>query len=70
VSSGEPRGHRSLRVPCLHNPLHDTVVAHLKDQQFTWFDFEGPSDEDLAKLTQLPAWAPMTASTSGTSMTG
>ncbi len=61
MSSGEPRGHReSLRVPCLHNPQHDTVVAHLKDQKFTWFDYDGPSDEDLAKLAKLIDLHPLT----------
>jgi magnesium transporter len=47
-------------VPCLSNPSHDAVVAHLKDQQFTWFDFEGPSDEDLAKLAKLIDLHPLT----------
>jgi magnesium transporter len=61
VSSGEPGGHsRSLRVPCLQNPPHEAVVAHLKNQQFTWFDFEGPSDEDLSKLAQLIHLHPLT----------
>jgi magnesium transporter len=61
VSSGEPRGHSlSLRVPCLENPPHEAVVAHLKDQKFAWYDFEGPTDEDLAKLAKLINLHPLT----------
>src|ERR1700722_8068896 len=60
VSSGKPRGHQSLRVPCLSNPPDDAVVAHLKGQQFAWYDFEGPTDEDLAKLAKLIDLHPLT----------
>ena len=50
----------ALRVPCLHNPKHEDVVAHLKDRRFVWIDYEGPSDADLSELSALIKLHPLT----------
>jgi magnesium transporter len=49
-----------LQVPCLHNPSHEDVVAHLEHHKFVWIDFEGPRDEDLTRLSELIKLHPLT----------
>jgi magnesium transporter len=62
VSEGDTSGGRpeAVRVPCLHNPSHDEIAAHLDDSQFLWVDYEGPSDEDLTELSKLIKLHPLT----------
>jgi len=62
VNSGTPGGGppTPLRVPCLHNPKHHEVRAHIEGQQFVWLDYEGPSDEDLAELAKIINLHPLT----------
>lgn len=63
MSDSEPEAARhphAVRVPCLHNPKHHEIVAHLDGQRFVWLDYEGPSDEDLAKLAKLIRLHPLT----------
>jgi magnesium transporter len=63
VSSASPADeHRSgaVRVPCLHNPKRHELRAHLKDSQFVWIDYEGPTNEDLAELAKLINLHPLT----------
>ena len=49
-----------VRVPCLRNPPHDDLRAHLQSRQFVWVDFEGPSDADLTQLSELIQLHPLT----------
>ena len=49
-----------MRVPCLHNPSHHEIVAHLDGHRFVWIDYEGPSDEDLTELGKLIKLHPLT----------
>jgi magnesium transporter len=51
---------KTVRVPCLHNPEHEQVVAHIKGQRFVWIDYEGPSDEELTELSKLIDLHPLT----------
>jgi magnesium transporter len=63
VNPGEPAAQERpepLRVPCLHNPKHHEVRAHLEDQQFVWLDYEGPTDEDITELAKLINLHPLT----------
>jgi magnesium transporter len=62
VTAADPEATDSapLRVRCLHNPDHDDLTAQLQKQGFTWLDLEGPSDEDLAKLSELIKLHPLT----------
>ena len=63
MSSASPADeHRSgaVRVPCLHNPKRHELRAHLKDSQFVWIDYEGPTNEDLAELAKLINLHPLT----------
>jgi magnesium transporter len=62
VTSADPEAARktSLRVSCLHNPDHDDLTAQLEKQGFTWIDLEGPSEEDLARLSKLIKLHPLT----------
>jgi magnesium transporter len=49
-----------MRVPCLHNPKHHEVVTHIKDEEFVWLDYEGPSNEEIAELAALLDLHPLT----------
>jgi len=49
-----------LRVPCLRNPDHGELSAHLDRRQFVWVDYEGPSDADLRRLSELIQLHPLT----------
>ena len=62
MTTGEPDAKRRepIRVPCLHNPDHSEVAAHLNDEKFVWVDYEDPSDEDLAQLATLVKLHPLT----------
>jgi magnesium transporter len=62
VSTGDPAGQssRAVRVRCVHNPHHDDAAAHIDAQHFVWIDFEGPSDEDLAKIADKMKLHPLT----------
>jgi magnesium transporter len=63
VNPGEPAAQQRpepLRVPCLHNPKHHEVRAHLDDQRFVWLDYEGPTDEDINELAKLIKLHPLT----------
>jgi magnesium transporter len=62
VISGDPdaQGREPLRVPCLHNPKHHEVRAHIKDQEFVWLDYEGPSNEEIVELAELLNLHPLT----------
>ncbi|MGZ4273031.1 MAG: magnesium/cobalt transporter CorA [Solirubrobacteraceae bacterium] len=62
MSPGEPAAPRpeAVRVPCLHNPNRDEVVARLDDNQFVWIDYEDPSDEDISELAKLIKLHPLT----------
>ena len=55
--SGRPAG---LRVPCLQNPEHDAVVTHLRDNDFVWIDYAGPSESDLDHLARQLDLHPLT----------
>ena len=43
---------QALRVPCLHNPDHETIEQHLTGTGFVWIDLESPSEADLLKLSE------------------
>jgi magnesium transporter len=63
VKSGEadaPQHPEPLRVPCLHNPKHHEVLAHLEGQRFVWLDYEDPADEDITELAKLSKLHPLT----------
>jgi magnesium transporter len=63
VKSGEadaPQHPEPLRVPCLHNPKHHEVLAHLEGQRFVWLDYEDPADEDITELAKLIKLHPLT----------
>ena len=63
MSSASPAGEHpagAVRVRCLQNPKRHEVRAHLKDSQFVWIDYEGPSNEDLAELAKLIKLHPLT----------
>lgn len=63
MTPGEPgsvQRRDTLRVPCLHNPQHHEVRAHIKDQEFVWLDYEGPSHEEIAELGELLNLHPLT----------
>jgi magnesium transporter len=62
VSSGESEAGRPglLRVPCLHNPKHHEVLTHIKDEEFVWLDYEGPTNEEIAELATLLNLHPLT----------
>jgi magnesium transporter len=49
-----------VRVPCLRNPSHHEIVAHLEGHRFVWMDYEGPSDDDLTELGKLIKLHPLT----------
>jgi magnesium transporter len=49
-----------VQVPCLRNPPHDDLRAHLERGQFVWVDYEAPSDEDLRRLSELIDLHPLT----------
>ncbi len=49
-----------LRVPCLLNPDHADLSAHLERRQFVWVDYQDPSAEDLRRLSELVDLHPLT----------
>jgi magnesium transporter len=51
---------KAVRVPCLHNPARHEIDFHLSSGQFTWIDLEGPSEEDLAQISQHIKLHPLT----------
>ena len=61
MSTGDSAaGGPGLRVPCLHNPQRNDVVAHIRQHGFVWFDYDSPTDEDLAHLAELFGLHPLT----------
>ena len=49
-----------VRVPCLQNPAPDAVTTHLRDHDFVWIDYAGPSEEDLDHLARELDLHPLT----------
>jgi magnesium transporter len=62
VSTGDPAAApgTALQVPCLVNPGHDELAAHLTSGTFVWVDLDQPSDEDLEHLAKLVTLHPLT----------
>ena len=62
MSDGEvgSRSGRALRVPCLKNPASHEIEFHLSSGEFVWIDLEGPSEEDLQKLSEHIGLHPLT----------
>ncbi len=47
-------------MPCLRNPHHRDVIAHLKDSKFIWMDYEDPGEDDLNQIADLVHLHPLT----------
>ena len=51
---------KSLRVPCLHNPSHQSIEEHLDGKGFVWIDLESPTEDDLKKISERIKLHPLT----------
>jgi magnesium transporter len=63
VTTGNPgaaQRPQAVRVPCLHNPHHEQLVAHIEGQRFVWINYEDPSDDDITELSKLIKLHPLT----------
>ncbi|MDQ6835363.1 MAG: magnesium/cobalt transporter CorA [Actinomycetota bacterium] len=61
MSTGEASAPRNtLRVPCLVNPRHEDLAAHLEQHSFIWIDLDDPPAADLEQLAKLVGLHPLT----------
>jgi magnesium transporter len=60
AAAQDRHGRKSIRVPCLHNPGRHEIDFHLSSGKFVWIDLEGPSDEDLNKVSEHIHLHPLT----------